>query len=99
MRLLNFHIFLIVQEVKTKTGNFGFDAAEEKYVEDMVAVGIIDPTKVTRTAIENASSVASLLLTTEAMVSDEPEEASPMGGMPGGMPGGMDGMGGMGGMM
>ena len=90
---------VIVQEVKTKTGNFGFDAAEEKYVEDMVAVGIIDPTKVTRTAIENASSVASLLLTTEAMVSDEPEEASPMGGMPGGMPGGMDGMGGMGGMM
>ena len=90
---------VIVQEVKIKTGNFGFDAAKEKYVEDMVAVGIIDPTKVTRTAIENASSVASLLLTTEAMVSDEPEEASPMGGMPGGMPGGMDGMGGMGGMM
>jgi chaperonin GroEL len=65
---------VIVQEVKAKSGNFGFDARNEKYVDDMIAEGIIDPTKVTRTAIENAASVAGLLLTTEAMVADEPEE-------------------------
>jgi chaperonin GroEL len=85
---------VIVQEVKAKSGNFGFDARNEKYVDDMIAEGIIDPTKVTRTAIENAASVAGLLLTTEAMVADEPEEEKAPA-----MPGGMDGMGGMGGMM
>ena len=65
--------------------------------EDLVAVGVVDPAKVTRTALQNAGSVAGLLLTTEAMITDEPEEKS--GGAP--MPdmGGMVGMGGMGGMM
>lgn len=89
---------VVVQKVKSDKGNYGFDANKEKYVDDMVAEGIIDPTKVTRTAIENASSVAALLLTTEAMITDEPEDdhGNSGGGMPGGMPGGMDGMGGMG---
>jgi chaperonin GroEL len=62
--------------------NEGFDAATEEYV-DMVKAGIIDPTKVTRTALQNAASVASLMLTTEAMISDLPEEKSEMPGMPG----------------
>jgi chaperonin GroEL len=84
---------VIVQKVKAESGNFGFNAATEEYVKDMLAEGIIDPTKVTRTAIENAASVAALLLTTEALVTDEPEEENAGGGMPGGMPGGMDGMG------
>jgi chaperonin GroEL len=84
---------VIVQKVKAESGNFGFNAATEEYVNDMLAEGIIDPTKVTRTAIENAASVAALLLTTEALVTDEPEEENAGGGMPGGMPGGMDGMG------
>jgi chaperonin GroEL len=74
--------------------NEGFDAATEEYV-DMVKAGIIDPTKVTRTALQNAASVASLMLTTEAMISDLPEEKSEMPGMPGGMGGMGGGMGGM----
>ncbi len=61
-------------------------------------MGILDPAKVTRTALQAAGSVAGLMITTEAMISEIPEEAGPA--MPGGMPpGGMDGMGGMGGMM
>jgi chaperonin GroEL len=80
--------------VKNKTANYGYNAAENRYEADMVKAGIIDPLKVTRTALENAVSVAALLLTTEAAVSDLPEEKEPaMGGM------GMPGMGGMGGMM
>ena len=72
---------------------FGYNAAADKY-EDLIKAGIIDPTKVERTALQNAASVASLMLTTEAMIADKPEEK---GGMPAGMPGG--GMpGGMGGM-
>jgi chaperonin GroEL len=79
---------VIVQKVKEGTGDFGYNAREDRY-EAMIAAGIIDPTKVTRLALENAASVASLLLTTECVVADEPEEKSamPMGG------------GGMGGMM
>jgi len=73
-----------------KSENFGFDAQEEKYV-DMVEAGIIDPAKVVRTALQDAGSVAGLLVTTEAMVAELPKEAAPA------MPGG--GMGGMGGMM
>lgn len=69
---------------------FGFNAATEKF-EDLVAAGVIDPAKVTRTALQNAASIAGLMLTTEAMIADAEEEES---GMPGGMPGG--GMGGMG---
>ncbi len=83
---------IVVQRVREMPTNEGFDAATEEYV-DMVKAGIIDPTKVTRTALQNAASVASLMLTTEAMISDLPEEKSEMGGMPGGM-GGMGGMGG-----
>ena len=93
---------LIVDKVKASSTNQGFDAAEETYV-DMISAGIIDPTKVVRTALENAASVAGLLLTTEAGIHDAPEEKAAGGGMPGGAPpdmGGMGGgMGGMGGMM
>ncbi len=82
---------------ENKDYKFGFDAQEEKYC-DLVAAGITDPTKVVVTALEDASSIAGLLITTEAMIADAPEEpGSGGGGMPGG--GGMDPMGGMGGMM
>ena len=63
---------------------------------DMIEMGILDPTKVTRTALQNAASVASLLLTTEAMVAEAPKDDAPAGGMPD--MGGMGGMGGLGGM-
>jgi chaperonin GroEL len=77
--------------LEKKTGNFGFDAQDEEY-KDLVAAGIIDPTKVVRVALQDASSVAGLLVTTEAMVAELPKkEAAPA--MPGG--GGMGGMGGM----
>lgn len=78
---------VIVQKVKEGKGDYGYNAREDKY-ENMVAAGIIDPTKVTRLALENAASVASLLLTTECVVADEPEDkpiAPPMGGGMGGM--------------
>jgi len=88
---------VIVDKVKSSDKpNYGFDAQKEEYV-DMLQAGIIDPTKVTRSALQNASSVASLMLTTEVMITDLPEEKA--GGLPGGMPGGMGGMGGMGGGM
>jgi chaperonin GroEL len=84
---------VIVDKVKSsKDANYGFDAASEEYV-DMLKAGIIDPTKVTRYALQNASSVASLMLTTSVMISDLPEEKSEMPAMPPG--GGMGGMGGM----
>jgi chaperonin GroEL len=77
--------------LENKKGNFGFDAQDEDY-KDLVAAGIIDPTKVVRVALQDASSVAGLLVTTEAMVAELPKkEAAPA--MPGG--GGMGGMGGM----
>ena len=88
---------LIVDKVKASSTNEGFDAQEETYV-DMISAGIIDPTKVVRTALENAASVAGLLLTTEAGIHDAPEEKAAGGGMPGGAPPDMSGMGGMGGM-
>ncbi len=81
---------VIVQEVKTGKGAYGYNARDDKY-EDMVAAGIIDPTKVTRLALENAASIAGLLLTTEAVVSDIPEEKADAPHAHGG--------GGMGGMM
>src|SRR5262249_9344975 len=68
--------------------NIGYDVIGEQYV-DMLAAGIIDPAKVTRSAVENAASIAGMILTTEALVSDKPEEKAPA--MPGG-PGGMGGM-------
>jgi chaperonin GroEL len=81
---------VIVEKVKaSKDANYGFDAASEQYV-DMLKSGIIDPTKVTRYALQNAASVASLMLTTSVMIGDMPEEKSEMPAMP---PGG--GMGGM----
>jgi chaperonin GroEL len=81
---------VVVQKVLSEKGNFGFDAETGEYG-DLVAKGIIDPKKVTRTALENAASIAGLLLTTEALVTEEPEEEKAMpAGMPGGMPpGGM----------
>lgn len=86
---------VIVEEVVKMTGNKGYNAATDKLGEDMVEAGIVDPTKVTRSALENAASIAGLLLTTEAIVTDIPKKDD----MPGGMPGGMPGMGGMDGMM
>lgn len=80
---------VIVQAVKAGEGSFGYNAREDKY-EDMLAAGIIDPTKVTRLALENAASIAGLLLTTEAVVSDIAEEKAPdMGHAHGGGMGGM----------
>jgi chaperonin GroEL len=82
---------IVVQKVRESEGNFGFNARTEVY-EDLVKAGVIDPTKVTRTALENAASVAGLLLTTEAVISEKPQDKKmdmPGGGMPGGM-GGMD---------
>ena len=80
-----------VLENDSKT--FGFDAQTEEYV-DMLKAGIIDPTKVVQVALEDAASIAGLLITTEAMLADRPEKAGAGGGMPD-----MGGMGGMGGMM
>jgi chaperonin GroEL len=82
---------IIIEKVKNGKGNFGFDAGKEEYVDDMMAAGIIDPTKVARTALQNAASVASLLLTTEAMIAEKPKEKGPAyPSMPPG--GGMEGM-------
>ena len=82
---------IVIDKVKNGKGAFGFNAATEEY-EDLVKAGVIDPTKVVRSALQNAASVASLLLTTEAMVAEKPkEEGHSHGG--GGMPGGMPGMG------
>ena len=82
---------VIVQKVREGKDDFGFNARTEVF-ENLYAAGVIDPTKVTRIAIENASSIASMLLTTECVIADEEEETPmpPMGG--GGMPGGMPGM-------
>ncbi len=79
---------IIVQKVKEGKGDFGFNARTETY-ENMLAAGVIDPTKVSRVALENAASIASMLLTTECVIADKPEPKQPAG-MPGGMPGGMD---------
>jgi len=82
---------IVVDKVKSMKGANGFNARTEQYV-DMIKDGVIDPTKVVRTALQNAASVASLLLTTEAMIVEKPEEGHGHGGMPGGMGGGMPGM-------
>jgi chaperonin GroEL len=88
---------LVVAEVLKAEGGNGYNVATGEYV-DLIAAGVVDPAKVTRTALQNAGSVAGLLLTTECMITDEPEEKGAAGG---GMPdmGGMGGMGGMPGMM
>jgi len=76
---------IVVEKVKSASGNFGFDAQRETYVDDMMEAGIIDPTKVARIALQNAASVASLLLTTDAMVAEKPKEKEKFPGPPGGM--------------
>ena len=85
---------LVVQRVEAETGSIGLNAATGEYV-DLVKAGIIDPAKVTRAALQNAASIAALVLTTECLVVDKPEKGGAGGGMGGGMPGGMGGMGGM----
>ena len=80
---------MVVDKIRNNKGPFGFNAATEEF-EDLMKAGIIDPTKVVRSALQNAASVASLLLTTECMVADKPDEGK--GGAPGGggmPPGGM----------
>jgi chaperonin GroEL len=87
---------VVTEKVKNEKGAFGFDAAQDEYT-DMIKAGIIDPTKVVRLALQNASSVASLMITTEALVVDKPERKPGYPPMPPGG-GGMGGMGGMGDM-
>jgi chaperonin GroEL len=84
---------VVVHRIKTEKTNIGYDVSQDAYV-DMLEAGVIDPTKVTRSALQNAASIAALLLTTEAIVCDKPEKEDKMPAMP---PGGMGGMGGMGG--
>jgi chaperonin GroEL len=83
---------VVTEKVKNEKGAFGFDAAQDEYT-DMIKAGIIDPTKVVRLALQNAASVASLMITTEAIVADKPEKKPPYPPMPPG--GGMGGMGDM----
>lgn len=83
---------VIVNEVKNGSGNYGYNAATGQYG-DMLEMGILDPAKVTRSALEHAASVAGLMLTTEVMITDKPAPEAPNMGA------GMGGMGGMGGMM
>ncbi len=89
-------LLLLAKSAKATIAAFGFNAQTEEYG-DMFAYGVIDPAKVVRTALEDAASIAGLLITTEAMVADKPAKEG-AGGAPGGMPD-MGGMGGMGGMM
>ncbi len=84
---------VVLNNVKQGKGNYGYDAATGEYA-DMIESGILDPTKVTRSALQNAASIAGLMITTEVMVADKPADDSAGGGMPD-----MGGMGGMGGMM
>jgi chaperonin GroEL len=84
---------VVVHRIKTEKTNIGYDVSQDSYV-DMLEAGVIDPTKVTRSALQNAASIAALLLTTEAIICDKPEKEDKMPAMP---PGG--GMGGMGGGM
>src|SRR3954451_9310747 len=83
---------VLLNEIKIKGGNWGYDAREDKVV-DMIDAGIIDPAKVTKQALQNASSIAGLMLTTEALISEiKEDEKAPAGGGAGGMGGGMGGM-------
>ncbi|MDA0208467.1 MAG: chaperonin GroEL [bacterium] len=85
---------VIVERVKMQSGAFGYNARENRYEEDMIAAGIIDPAKVTRSAVENAASIAIMVITTEAAITEIPKNDAPAASG-----GGMPGMGGMGGMM
>ncbi len=83
---------VVVQRIKEEKVNVGYDVSQDAYV-DMIEAGVIDPTKVTRSALQNASSIASLLLTTECLIADKPEKEEKVPPMPGGgMGGGMGGM-------
>ena len=84
---------MILNKVAENKGNYGYNAASGKYG-DMIEMGILDPTKVTRAALQNAASIAGLLITTEAMVAEIPEDKPAAPAMPD-MGGGMGGMGGM----
>jgi len=86
---------IVVGKILDNKGvSYGYNAAKDQYG-DLISLGIVDPVKVVRTALQDAASVAGLLVTTEAMIADAPKKESAGGGMPGGMPGGMGGMGGM----
>jgi chaperonin GroEL len=85
---------VVVNKVLEGKGNYGYNAAIGEYG-DMMEMGVLDPTKVTRIALQNAASVASLMLTTDCMVSDLPEDKKGGGAPDMGMGGGMGGMGGM----
>ena len=82
---------VVVEKTKTLKAGVGYNAVTGEYV-DMMEAGIVDPAKVTRSALQNAASIAGMLLTTETLIADAPEPEEPM-------PGGPGGMGGMGGMM
>jgi chaperonin GroEL len=84
---------VVVDKVKQGSGNYGFNAATDTYG-DMIEMGILDPAKVTRSALQAAASIGSLMITTEAMIAEVAEDKPAAGGMPD-----MGGMGGMGGMM
>ncbi|MFA4888396.1 MAG: chaperonin GroEL [Candidatus Omnitrophota bacterium] len=81
---------VVVQRIKQEKTNVGYDVSQDAYV-DMIEAGVIDPTKVTRSALQNAASIAALLVTTETIIADKPEKEDKMSSMP---PGGMGGMGG-----
>lgn len=87
---------VVIEKIRQNNGSVGFNAAKMKY-EDLMAAGVVDPTKVVRSTIQNAASAASILLTTEAMVVEKPKKECSCNSQ-GGMPGGMGGMGGMDGM-
>ena len=85
---------VVVKEVLSSKGNIGYNVATDEF-EDLVKAGVVDPTKVTRTALQNAASIAGLLLTTECMITDLPEKSAPAAGGGHGHGGGGGGMGGM----
>jgi len=82
---------VVVNKVMEGKGSFGYNAASGEYG-DMLAMGVVDPTKVTRVALQNAASIAGLMLTTACMVAELPEDKPAAGGMGGGGMGGMEGM-------
>ena len=88
---------VVIEKIRQNNGAVGFNAAKMKY-EDLLAAGVVDPTKVVRATIQNAASAASILLTTEVMVVERPKKEGCSCNAGGGMPGGMGGMGGMEGM-
>ena len=88
---------MIVQQAERETGNTGLNALTGEFV-DLLKAGVIDPAKVTRSALQNAASIAGLLLTTEALVADKPEKPNPAAAAAAAAAAGGGGMGGMGGM-